>query len=453
MLLPTLDDTIIAISSSWQPSTAGILRLSGPRAFELPECVGVSPVAGPDARSAGCADCRITVRGEFTLPATLFWFRQPRTYTGQDVVEIHTVGNLPVLRCLSAWFIEHGARRALPGEFTARAYLNGRLDADQVEDVLALVQAQDQAANLQTLRSQRNGLRLAREEACRELSETLATVEAGIDFSEEDDVRFITDGELTARLSRVIELMGVDTGSGGQSSRSELPHVALAGLPNSGKSTLFNALLGCERALVTPILGTTRDVISAEIEVAGIRMVLQDCAGLGSSVDELEAAAHLAAERALDQADLVLWLHAVGEPWGSEEVGACTRIGQDRRLLVLSKCDLRGESGGVDLPFVDVVKVSAHSGAGLDRLREKLGNQIKPRPGGVGAHPEESFRQVRLLLERLYGKLVSDERILDNPEIVSLELRQALAQLRRVDSMPLAEEVLERIYARFCVGK
>ena len=457
MILPVLDDTIIAVSSAWQPSPLGILRLSGPRAFELLRCVGVSPEPDAGRPAAGWTNARVAIPGEFTLPANIFRFKQPHSYTGQHVVEIHTIGSLPALRRLSAWLIEHGARRALPGEFTARAFLNGLLNADQVDDVLALIQSQDQNATLQAARTDRNGVRAACAEASRALTEVLARIEAGIDFVEEEDVRFITPAQFHARLDEVIGTLDRVVRQSTPALRIELPHVALAGLPNAGKSTLFNKLVGFERAIVTPILGTTRDVLSAEIEVDRIRVVVQDCAGLGRAVDELEAAAHRAAERAMDQADLVLWLHEADQSWGSAEFEACARIPPDRRLLALSKCDRSWSATHAlptEIPFLATIRVSAQTGAGIAELRNQLASSLSASRSDASLG--SSTARIDRVLEICHNLLptgASHEAELTNPELLAVELREALAQLQVAERKPLSEAVLEHIYTSFCVGK
>jgi tRNA modification GTPase len=145
MQMPALDDTIIAVSSGWQAATLGIVRLSGPAVFDVVGRAGVRLPAAGGRPSVGWREARLTLGDGLRLPATILSFHAPHSYTGQDIVEIHTVGSLPTLRAVSGRLIELGARRALPGEFTARAFLNGRLDADQVDQVLALISAEDQA--------------------------------------------------------------------------------------------------------------------------------------------------------------------------------------------------------------------------------------------------------------------------------------------------------------------
>jgi len=454
MRMPAVQDTIVAVSSGWRATPAGIVRLSGRESFELVARLGVSPAASDPAKFPMCIDGRLQLRTGQTLPANAIWFRAPRSYTGQDVVELHTIGCLPLLRELTARLIELGARRALPGEFTTRALVTGRLDASQVEGVLSLMWSH-QGAEL------RQAARLARGESSRLVAGIregivglLARVEAGIDFAEEEDIRFITPSELARSLDDLIRQLG-RVSSADADPRTGRPHVALAGLPNAGKSTLFNALVGHERALVSPVLGTTRDVLSCEVTIGDLPVVLQDCAGLGPSQGELELATHLAAEQATQQADLVLWVHAVDVTWDERETLACQRVPPDQRVLVHSKIDLRPASTPALTPieFSDSVKTCANNGTGIELLRRAVGTRCQRLPGTVAAPHEGRYRAARAALLR--ARELTPTRDDESPpaELVSLELREANELLESGGSTTLDEELLDRIFTEFCVGK
>ncbi len=456
MHTPALDDTIVAVSSAWRASPLGIVRLSGADAFELLKQLGVNLPFGEVGLRRGWCEARLGAGDDLELPATIFWFCAPRSYTGQNLVEIHTAGSLPVLRAVSSRLIEVGARRALPGEFTARGFLNGRLDVDQVDGILALIHAEDQTAARQAARLSRDSFR-ARVAALHErLTETIALVEAGIDFVEEEDVKFITPAELGQSIDELLDAIAEIARPERTLDRAGKPHVALAGLPNAGKSTLFNALLGYERAIVTPVLGTTRDVLSAEVEAGGVALVLQDCAGLGASADELESAAHLAAEDAADQADLVLWVHDCTACWEARETEVCRRIPENRRMLVVSKLDRCGDEyhGLPPIAFPTAVSVSAVTGAGLRRLRETLVERLdtvgSAQAAGLAA---EDPAAVSRALGRAREFASQSHEALAMPEIVALELRQAWEGLESFGRGPPVEDILGKILARFCVGK
>ncbi|MGD8450495.1 MAG: 50S ribosome-binding GTPase [Phycisphaerae bacterium] len=451
MQFPALDDTIIAVSSGWLPSRIGIVRLSGPDSFAHATSLGLS--APTDPPSPAWTTGRITLSPGITLPATALWFRQPRSYTGQDLIELHTVGSLPLLRELSAHLIDRGARRALPGEFTARAYLAGKLNAAQVEDVLLTIHAGAGTSSRQAAR----GVALSRERRLDDVREALADllslVEAGIDFVEEEDVRLIEPAELASRLDELLTTLASMPSA--IQPRLGQPHVALVGLPNAGKSTLFNALVGGERAIVSPILGTTRDVLSAEIELSGVPVVLQDCAGLGQSSDELELAAHLAAERAADQADLVLWVHAQNEPWTSGETQAATRTAPDRRLIVASKTDLPAPATQAFADLGETLPICATTGAGLPTLQTAIARRLSITPPldvSLGPGGEE-IQECGRAIERARALITPKDVNYLEPELIALELRSALETLTGPKGAEVVEEILGRVFARFCVGK
>jgi tRNA modification GTPase len=457
MLFPSLNDTIVAVSTAWEATPLAIVRLSGSASFELACCLGAAPPQCQSERFPLWTFSQLSLDKELTIPAYLFWFRGPRSYTGQDLLEFHVPGCLPLVRELCARLIELGARRALPGEFTARAYLNGKLGVQEVDNVLALMSAGQRADELARGRKRSKQRQRLRQQIVEGLENLLARVEAGIDFSDEEDVRIITAEQVRAALAQTACLVKAARQEPPLSLRAGKPHVALAGLANAGKSTLFNALVGFERAIVSPVLGTTRDVISAEVQIDGVRLILQDCAGLHDRPDELELAAHLAAERAAAQADLVLWVHVHGLPWSERELEALGRIEPGRRVLVLSKADLWPGSTALAThkKFVDSVVVSAVTGAGLSELRAVICRRLAesvPEPLLVG---ERDWARVAGVLDRalaIAAKAGADGSI-DFPELLALELREALNIVSETAPGNIPELVLERIYSQFCVGK
>jgi tRNA modification GTPase len=455
MIFPAIDDTIVAVSSGWEARPLGIVRLSGPESFTLAAALGAPPSVPQGAGWPRCCECRLRVAG-MTLPALVHWFCRPRSYTGQDLVEFHTVGCLPLLREMCAALIDQGARRALPGEFTARAYLNGRLNADDVADVLAAITAGSAGMVRRKHRERRAARDALLTGLCADLADLLSRVEAGIDFVEEEDIRFVTAGELRAALDGMRQKLAACCQGGQYAPRAGRLHVALAGLPNAGKSTLFNALVGSDRAIVSPVLGTTRDVLSAEVELGGVALVLQDCAGLGQSADELEAAAHLAAESAAQQADVVLWVHAFGTAWEPDELRALTRIDATRQLLVWSKTD-RPVSSPTVVPPVDFaaeVRTSALTGAGLVELGDALGRVVSGRTSFADVADMGAGAQVAAAaLERACELVSAGGGDVSAPELVSLELRMAYEALSGTAHGDTIEGILGRIYSHFCVGK
>jgi tRNA modification GTPase len=387
-----------------------------------------------------------------SVSAWAYWFRAPRSYTGQDSVELHVPGALPLLRLLAQRCVSAGARRALPGEFTARAYLAGKLSADQVAALPAVIHAADAAAARQAARAHRAGPAAVPAALTAALVELLASVEAGIDFPEEQDVSAADVARLSARLGALQRQL-----TAARAARDPLrawrPHVALAGLPNAGKSALFNALLGTRRALVAPVIGTTRDVLSAEVPLAGVTVVLQDCAGLGHRADELALAAHLAAERAAAEADVVLWVHDAGTTWSDAEQAALASLAPEHVVVALSKSDV----GAAVAPLPHALRarpsvaVSVVTGAGLAELSRAIAAALAAGAPHAGVTFDERLAAADAALARSLALLARDE--LCSPELVALHLREAVTALETLTPAELDDAVLTWVYASYCVGK
>ncbi len=388
MLLPHPDDTIVAIATAWEPAPVGIVRLSGPASFTC--AAAVAPDQPPTARN-GCARGWVQPDADVRLPADLFWFHAPRSYTGQDAVEIHTPGAPALLRALADRLVAAGARPAQPGEFTARAYLNGKLSAEQAEWVPALIHAADAESARRALRQPARAAEHAAWSS--ELADLIAALEAGIDFAEEEDVRFISADDVVRRIAALRAEVERAAGTRRRVERElNLPHVMLCGLPNAGKSALFNALLGQERAIVSPVPGSTRDVLSAVVDLDGVRAVLQDSAGREDPRDAIEAAARAAADGAVGGADLIVWLHAADRDWSAAERAALEALPGERSVVVYSKSDL--VAGARIVGARDAV-LSSPGGMGL---RPVLGcaaqtQESQDRPAG-GRSPSAAPLQV-----------------------------------------------------------
>jgi len=454
MRLPVLTDTIVAVSTGWQPAPLGIVRLSGPESFRLVARLGIA-VPNLSDRRPRWTQGRVCLQGDVRCPVTVFWFPGPHSYTGDDLVELHTIGCLPLLTALRDRLLEWGAQPALPGEFTARAFQRRKLDAAGVERVLNLLRVQEEATGRATRRRRRDSRNETVSRVADELTDLLARIEAGIDFVEEEDIRFVSPAEVRTILDRLAVALetclraSVDRHAG-------LPHVLVAGLANAGKSTLFNRLVGTERALTSSVEGTTRDVLSTRIELGGCAAVLQDCAGFGTGGRRAAQAARDAAQAALGQADVILWLHAADMPWLAAEVELCRELPVERVILVRSKIDLATPGRRLDEPtsFTAALDVSALRGDGLDELRARLGRLlgelgvVEPSTDGTPAVREalEALRRARALV-------CMSARELASPELVALELRIARGALVDWSSGTVDEAILDRIYAEFCVGK
>ena len=443
-------DTIAAISSAVGAAARMIVRVSGPDALRL--AADLCRSSPDDFASAVAVRARLHFAG-LAVPATLYVFRGPRSYTGNDTVEFHVPGNPLLARLLLDHLRREGARPAEPGEFTARAFFNGRLDLAEAEGVAATIAA----GNEQELSAARQ---LMAGELARRLrpvmdgvAETLALVEAGIDFSDEEGVSFLTPAQLGARLDAADAALDHLLRDSTRFERlAHEPTVVLVGRPNAGKSTLLNALAGAPRAVTSPTAGTTRDALSAEVALPRGFVRLVDVAGLDDTdAPLLGAIDRQMRERALGavaSADLMLLVRDVTD--------SATPPPLDRQpdLTVLSKTDLLSNNAVPDATG-STVPVSAATGSNLDRLRDRLdrlafGSQA-PTVGAalaLNARHVDAVNEARSALARATG--LRDDA---SPEVLALELREALDALGRVLGAVSPDDVLGRIFSTFCIGK
>lgn len=452
--------TIIAVASPPGASERGLLRLSGAGVFETLAAV----IESPPPRRRGVFPVRLAPMAglEASLPAVLVSMSGPRSFTGEDSAEIAVPGNPGLLRLVAEGFAA-AARRAdvdlrdaAPGEFTARAFLRGRIDLGQAEGIAASIAAASDR-ELEAASALREG-RLARlgTGASDALARLLALVEAGIDFADEEDVVGIEATALAAGLASVREsLEALRDRAVGLAIAATSPRVVLAGPPNAGKSSLFNALLGRGRAVESPIAGTTRDALCEPLRLDGDgrEILLIDLAGLDGTDGVIEREARRIALREIERADLVLDCQPGRSGPGRRE-SAWTTAASVIRVATMS--DLEGP-----VPE-DALATSARSGAGLDALRIAIGDRLDEGADrraadrlGLGARHErgigeavEAIRRVESMLES-----VPKGRGPEDAELVAHRLREALDALAAIGGRVDPDEVLGLIYSSFCIGK
>ena len=447
-----LRDTIVAISTPLARGGLGVVRLSGARSREIAERILRFPDQ-PHWRSwtSGLAEL-IDAAGAVVDQAVLTFFESPRSYTAEDVIEISCHGSPVVLRLCVERAVENGARLAEPGEFTLRAYLNGRIDLPQAEAVRDLIDAttlyQARVAAQQIHGSLSRRIRPIKEQ----LLELIALLEAGIDFAE-DDVSVASAAEILARLEPIGRAVRdlVATFDAGKLVHQGFT-LAIAGRPNVGKSSLFNRLLEQDRAIVTDIAGTTRDTVSEATSIEGIPVKLVDTAGLRQGQNVIETLGIERSYQAMADADLTLLVLDLSSPLTAEDRELIEKLGDRQPLLVGNKCDL--EPRLTDVP--DVFPVSALTGAVIPELRQAILRRLAPN--GPVAPESGSLTSIRhaALLRESREALQNSRRAVDfglPHEMLLLDLYAALRPIDAVTGATTADDILNRIFSTFCIGK
>ncbi len=445
------DGTIAAISSAVGPAARMIVRVSGRDALRI--AADIAPGAN---LTAGVASRGVLQFSGLTLPGWVYAFRSPRSYSGEDLIEFHVPGNPVLARMLLDAVVSAGARHAEPGEFTARAYFNGRLDLTEAEGVAATISAnsEQELSAARRLLSGELARRLA--PAMDQIAQTLALVEVGIDFSDED-VTFLSAEQVLSNIAAADRVLSelID-----QSARFEQlshePQFVLVGRPNAGKSTLLNVLAGHERAVTSPVAGTTRDVLTAEVPLRRGIVRLTDVAGIDpadrlpshtaeSPLLEIQWQMQQQAQRALESADHVLLVQ------DSTDRRPRLQLARTPRLVVLTKSDLASQGPARE---ERVIRVSAVTGENLPRLKEVLDQHAFGASAGsstlaLNARHLHQIEEARTALQRA----AQQARDAAGAEVVALDLREGLDALGIILGRISPDDLLGRIFSKFCIGK
>ncbi len=459
-MMPSPDrDTIVAPATPPGEGGVAIVRLSGPQAETFLRRTFRS---GGDDREI--ASHRLYY-GRIFPPASdhpldevmAVVMRAPRSYTREDVVEIHCHGGSHLVRRLLDLYVDLGARLARPGEFTLRAFLNGRIDLSQAEAVADLVCARSDLAGTVALRQMDGALSREIHRLRDPLIDLLALAEAYIDFPEEE-LDGAESGEILSRVDGTLHRIDrlLSSFASGRTLREGLS-ILLLGRPNVGKSSLLNALLGEARAIVTPIPGTTRDTLEEPLLLDGFPIRLIDSAGVRLTDDPVEEEGVRRAKEKIRHSDLILLVLDAGAPVTDEDLYALQCCADGRVLLVLNKSDLPPAPLPSSFLGLPRVSVSALTGEGLHALRSAI---LEPFSGGLA----EGLAETALLSDRRHREsLVRSREALErviplvrqgaSMEFLALELRSALDALGEITGETTPDEVLDRIFSRFCIGK
>ncbi len=454
-------DTICAIATPPGEGGIGIIRISGEKAVEIASKVFRSStgrtVTDFMSHTLHVGELWHPDTGERLDEVLVAVMKAPRTYTREDVVEFHCHGSPLVLRFGLEALIRSGARLATPGEFTKRAFLNGRLDLAQAEAVMDLIQARSQTGIRVALEQLRGKLSAEVEQLREGLLRLLVEVEAGIDFTE-DGITFISTEALVTEVEKVSERIRrlIGTSAEGRIVR-EGATVVLAGRPNVGKSSLLNALVRADRAIVADLPGTTRDVLEEFVNIRGIPVRLLDTAGLREGVDVVEKEGVRRSHEALERADMILAVLDGSMPLAAEDRRLLEEAQAKPSVVVVNKSDLpsRCEFSEIGGCFT-VVRTSVQAGTGFEDLRDAvrsalLNHGLEAPEGVMITHLRH---QTALVLAR-----ESLDHVLDSvgrrmpPECIALDLRAAINAIGEIIGETRTDEILDRIFQEFCIGK
>lgn len=442
-------DTIVAIATAPGAGGVGMLRVSGPKAAQIAQSLGCPELQPRHAHYARFRDAD----GEVMDDGIALYFPGPRSFTGEDVVELQGHGSPVVLQQLVARCITLGARQARPGEFSERAFLNGKLDLAQAEAIADLIAASDSRAARAARRSLDGVFSRRVEDAAEQLVLLRIHVEAAIDFADEpldtlggEQVR----SGLAEALRAMVQLRA--DAERGRRLRDGL-HAVLVGPPNAGKSSLLNALAGSERAIVTDIAGTTRDTLRETIRIDGLELTLVDTAGLREGGDAIEREGMRRARAEMQRTDLAIVVVDARDPQGGREAIGDAILDVPQQLWIHNKSDLLAEIPPTADP--SVVHVSAATGAGLEQLHARLRELAS---GGAGDSVEGEFsaraRHVEAITLAIgHAERAESELVHEHLELAAEELRLAHEALGEITGRMSADDLLGRIFSSFCIGK
>ena len=439
-----LSDTIVALASAAGAGARAIVRLSGPDSIRIAQTIFTSsePIDAVRRRLVSGAIHLPNIASP--LPADLILFPGPRSFTGQDVVELHVASAPPLIELAIARLLDAGARAARPGEFTLRAFLAGKRDLPRAEAVQAVISARSRDDLTLALAQLAGGITRPLDGLRDDLLNLLADVEAALDFTDED-ISFVNQREVLLRLTKGMAQITTVKRQLDRRSASERPvRVVLIGEPNAGKSSLFNAL-GQARALVSPMPGTTRDYLRQRLDLNGTVVELIDTAGWQSTPADIDRQAqHLGGEMARD-ADLLLLCVETGRGLREAE-RVLLRRSEPPALGVATKCDLGP-------PLEGFLATSTVSGSGLPELMARIAEQAGARASAPAAPSLSRCRHhVEACLDHL-RKAHATALFNDPAEVLALELRGALDQLGEMTGAVYTNDLLDRIFSRFCIGK
>ncbi len=453
------EETIVAPATPGGTGAISVVRLSGPDAFRISSrLTGLSP---SDASPRSLRRCSIRDASGGILDTALgVFFPEPHSFTGEDVVEIHLHGNPVVVETVVRAACAAGAVPAEPGEFSRRAFHRGKMDLTQAEGLCDLIAARTEAAARSALRQMRGGIREEIAPLRERLLSLLTLQEAAIDFAEEDDVPAITCGQLSERISEIVERLKelLRSYEAGRRFRDGAT-VVIAGVANVGKSRLLNRLAGEERAIVTETPGTTRDYLHADVAIDGVPVTLIDTAGLRETADPVEREGVRRSREIVAAADLVLFVLDGSRSASTGDRSAYEEVASLPHLVLSNKSDLATAEEGSGFSGAGkrgALRLSAKTGEGIGELVAAVAREVAPVEGAIRAQAPLTRARQRLAVERALSALSRAKTAAEEGlplEFPAADVREAAGALAELLGEVAPEEVLDAIFGAFCVGK
>ena len=471
-------DTILAVSTPSGRSLKVIIRLSGKDVSDCLESIFMPGDGEKITHEKGFSSCHghIYLESEkIRIPACIYIMKSPNSYTREDIIEIHTFGSPPLLEMLAETLLSSGSenvyrengeeavrniRIAEPGEFTKRAFLNGRISLAEAESVLRIIRSRTDSELLMAVSNLKGRLTERMNNIQGELVKLCARIEAAIDFLDQD-IELITLDETKKQLEHIKEELYIVAGSG---QKPRISHygvkTVLIGWPNAGKSSLYNKLLNRSRAIVTQVSGTTRDTLEADVDLEGINFRIIDTAGIAYGKGELESVIEQRTYGSIDTAQIVIFVIDGCMNLSSEQIKFFDSITTRSKIIVINKIDLQQKTCYEDLSSemrtFPVVKTSVLTGEGLNELKKTMVSSVFENNIDLSASDVVFTIRQRVVLGRALDIL---EQISDSLnegigyELVAIDLRKALDTIGEVTGEVLTDDILDRIFSEFCIGK
>lgn len=449
-----VDDTIVAIATAPGEGAIGIVRLSGPRSLELAQRFFVPQKKYKNLPAFRTTLGNFIVDGEKIDQGLFIYYPSPHSYTGEEVVEIQGHGSPVTLRRIVQTLLAAGARLAEPGEFTKRAFLNGKIDLAQAEAVATLIAAKTELAARASLAQLDGSLSRQVEELRQQIVNMFVYVEAAIDYPEED-LELLSGGQLRQRAQELVaRIRQIREGARSGKILQQGIQAVIVGKPNVGKSSLLNALLNEERSIVTPVPGTTRDTVSEFASLDGIPVKFIDTAGIRESSELVEQEGVRRSRQSLEAADVVLFICDGSAPFTDEDQQILSLTHDKNTITVINKIDLPQQK--FPKALTNCVVVSAKERTGLELLRKAIVESITQSNGFfshehymINLRHEEALRQAEESLLKA-GESLSQGL---SGEFVAVDLRAALDALGEIVGLTTADDILDKIFSTFCIGK